>query len=120
CVDARPGDRDGAGGVPGLGQVSATASSPLTEVAEHTTHAPPGPPRTGWRLLLAPGWLRVPWMTALFFGIGFGIVVGLRALARWEPVLDWIVIVTVAALITAPIGFLAGIGAFDYWVHYVL
>ena len=59
-------------------------------------------------------------MTALFFGIGFGIVVGLRALAGWDPVLDWLIIVTVAALITAPIGFLAGIGTFDYWTRYVL
>jgi len=37
------------------------------------------PPPTGWRRLLAPGWLRVPWMMALFFGIGAGIVV----LVRW-------------------------------------
>ena len=59
-------------------------------------------------------------MTALFFWIGFGIVVGIRALAGWEPVLDWLIIVTVAALITAPIGFLAGIGAFDYWTYYAL
>src|SRR6188474_194953 len=59
-------------------------------------------------------------MTALFFFIGMGIVVGLRALAGWEPVFDWLIIVTVGALITAPIGFLAGIGAFDYWVKYCL
>ena len=55
-------------------------------------------------------------MTPLFFGIGFGIVVGLRSLAGYDPAVDWLIIVTVAGLITAPIGFLAGIGAFDYWV----
>ena len=30
------------------------------------------------------------------------------------------IIVTIAGLITAPIGFLAGIGAFDYWTYYAL
>ena len=92
----------------------------MTELVEHTQHAPPAPPPTGFHRLLAPGWLRAPWMTALFFFIGMGIVVGLRALAGWEPVFDWLIIVTVGALITAPIGFLAGIGAFDYWVKYCL
>src|SRR6187549_3001029 len=59
-------------------------------------------------------------MTPLFFFIGLGIVVGLRSLGHYEPVWDWLIIVTVAGLITAPIGFLAGIGAFDYWVKYCL
>src|SRR5215218_3608353 len=59
-------------------------------------------------------------MVPLFFGIGFVIVVGLRSLAGWEPYLDWLLVVPVAGLIPAPIGFLAGIGAFDYWVYYVL
>jgi hypothetical protein len=47
----------------------------VTDVAlhdPHAVHAPPPPPPTGFRRLLAPGWLRVPWMTALFFGIGSG------------------------------------------------
>ena len=92
----------------------------MTELIEQTRHAPAKPPPTGWRRVLAPGWLRVPWMTALFFFIGMGIVVGLRSLAGWEPVWDWLIIVSIGALITAPIGFLAGIGAFDYWVKYVL
>jgi cytochrome c oxidase subunit I len=87
-------------------------------VDEHATHehaAPAEPPR-GWRRLLAPGWLRVLWMTPLFFAIGFGIVVGIRALAGWDPILFWEAIITVGALTTAPIGFLAGLGAFDYWL----
>src|SRR5438067_13378691 len=92
----------------------------MTTVVEHEPHAPPAPSPTGWRRALAPGWLRVPWMTALFFGIGVLVVVGLRSIAHYEPVWDWLLIVTVAALITAPIGFLAGIGAFDYWVRYAL
>jgi cytochrome c oxidase subunit 1 len=92
----------------------------VTEVVEHTPQAPPAPPRTGWRRVLAPGWLRVPWMTTLFFGIGFGLVTGIRWWAGYDPILDWLVIVTVAALITAPVGFLAAIGAFDYWTYYAL
>jgi cytochrome c oxidase subunit I len=73
--------------------------------------------RSRWRrLLLGPGWVRAAWMTPLFFAIGFGIVVGIRALAGWDPVLNWEAIITVAALTTAPIGFLAGLGAFDYWL----
>ena len=93
----------------------------MTEVVDHTPHAPPAPPRTGWsRWLLGPGFVRAAWMTPLFFGIGFVIVVGLRSLAGYEPVYDWLIIVTIAGLITAPLGFLAGIGAFDYWTYYAL
>ena len=93
----------------------------MTEVLDQTPHAPPAPPRSRWhRLLLGPGFIRAAWMTALFFGIGFGLVVGLRSLAGYDPAVDWLIIVTVAGLITAPLGFLAGLGAFDYWVYYAL
>ncbi len=78
----------------------------------------PGP--TGWRRWVVGGWLRTIWMVPLFWFLGFGIVVGLRALAGWEPVVDWGVITVVATLTLAPIGFLAGIGAFDYWVSYFI
>jgi cytochrome c oxidase subunit 1 len=59
-------------------------------------------------------------MTPLFFLIGMGIVVGIRALAGWHPYLDWEVVIVVGGLTMAPIGFLAGIGAFDYWTRYAL
>jgi cytochrome c oxidase subunit I len=79
------------------------------------------PPPTGWRhYLLGPGWIRAIWMTALFFGLGLGLVVGLRALAGWDPIFFWEAIITVAALVAAPVGFLAGLGAFDYWVAWAL
>jgi cytochrome c oxidase subunit I len=87
----------------------------VEEHAAHDVHAPP-PRRHGWRRLLAPGWLRVLWMTPLFFGIGFLLVVGIRELAGYEPVVFWEAIITVAALVAAPLGFLAGLGAFDYWL----
>jgi cytochrome c oxidase subunit I len=92
------------------------STATVDEHGAHEVHAPKPPP-TGWRrYLLAPGWIRAIWMTALFFGIGFGIVVGIRALAGWDPVIFWDAIIVVAALTTAPIGFLAGLGAFDYWL----
>jgi cytochrome c oxidase subunit I len=92
----------------------------VTTVAEHTPHAPPAPPRTGWRKALGPGWLRTAWMTPLFFGIGFALVVLIRLWAGYEPVVDWLVVVTVAALTAAPLGFLAGLGGFDYWTRYAI
>jgi hypothetical protein len=78
----------------------------------HEHAAPPAP--TGWRRLTAPGWLRVPWMIAVFFGIGAGITVLVRWLEGWHPIWKGSIITTVE-LTTVPLGFLAGIGAFDYW-----
>ena len=91
--------------------------------ADHDLHAAPPAgqgPRTVRQHLLMWGWIRAAWMTALFTAIGFGITVGLRALGGYDPLLDWEVLVTVSALTAAPIGFLAGLGAFDYWVHYAI
>ncbi len=59
-------------------------------------------------------------MTPLFGGIGFGLVVLARWAGHWHPILATAPLVLVAGLVTAPIGFLAGIGAFDYWVYYAL
>jgi cytochrome c oxidase subunit 1 len=94
----------------------------VTDLALHdpnTSHAPPKPPPTGFRRLLAPGWLRVPWMTALFFGIGAGITCLVRWLEGWDPVWDGQVMTTVQ-LTAVPIGFLAAIGGFDYWARYAI
>src|ERR687885_983948 len=85
----------------------------------HVAHGPKPPPR-GFRRLLYPGFLRAAWMTPLFFGIGCGIVVLLRWWGGWHPIWFGSVIVLVAALTAGPIGFLAGIGAFDYWVRYAI
>src|SRR6266702_51908 len=76
------------------------------------------PPPGGMRRLLYPGFLRAAWMTPLFFGIGSAIVVLCRWWGGWDPIWFGEVIVLIGALIAAPIGFLAGIGAFDYWVKY--
>jgi cytochrome c oxidase subunit I len=93
----------------------------VTETHEgHAVHHGPPPPPRGWRRLLYPGLLRAAWMTPLFFGIGCAIVVLCRWWGGWHPIWFGEVIVLVGALTAAPIGFLAGIGAFDYWARYAI
>jgi cytochrome c oxidase subunit 1 len=96
----------------------------VTEIVHHedtltTEHAPPPPPRRGLRRLSGPGYLRAAWVTPLFWAIGFGLVAFFRWLGGYDPTLDWNVITVVAFLTTMPIGFLLGIGAFDYWLYYI-
>jgi cytochrome c oxidase subunit I len=90
----------------------------MTETTPHDTHNGGPPHRRHW--LLRAGWPRAAWMTGAFFLLGMGIVVGLRALGGYEPPLDWEPVIVVAALTMAPLGFLAGLGGFDYWVAYAL
>ena len=52
--------------------------------------------------LLAPGWYRAFLGMALGFALGMGIVVAVRALYGWDPIVDWDAIITVGALIAAP------------------
>ncbi len=92
-----------------------------TTAAAHDLQHAPSPTGGGVRrLLLGPGLLRGAWMFVLFGWIGFGIVVLVRWGAGWHPILLTEPLVLVAGLVAAPIGFLAGIGAFDYWVYYAL
>jgi cytochrome c oxidase subunit 1 len=68
--------------------------------------------------LFAPGWYRAALGTALGFALGMGIVVLVRSLYGWDPIFDWDAIITVGALIAAPLGYLIGIGCFDYWFRW--
>jgi cytochrome c oxidase subunit I len=68
---------------------------------------------------MRPNLLRAGWVAALFFGIGTYLVVGIRWLAGWDPIYDWTIITLVGALVAAPIGFLLGLGAFDYWLYWI-
>src|SRR5215216_3741839 len=70
------------------------------------------------RRLLAPGWYRAALGIAVGFGLGMGIDCAIRALYGWDPIVDGHAIVTVGALIGAPLGFLVGIGCFDYWLYW--
>ena len=92
-------------------------------VVEHTPHDSghhgAGSPPHRRSLLMRPGFIRAAWCFVLFFLIGLYIVAGVRWLAGWDPVYDWNIIVVVAGLTLAPIGFLLGLGAFDYWLHWI-
>ncbi|HEY7398735.1 MAG TPA: cytochrome c oxidase subunit I [Gaiellaceae bacterium] len=90
----------------------------MTTAAHHPpeVHAPPSP-GTGIHRFLRPGWLRVLWTMPLFSGIGFALVCGIRWIVGWDPIWDGVPIVTVQ-LVTVPLGFLVGLGGFDYWVYY--
>ncbi|MGZ4382221.1 MAG: cbb3-type cytochrome c oxidase subunit I, partial [Gaiellaceae bacterium] len=70
-------------------------------------------------ILLRAGFLRAIWMSFFFFGLAAGITVLVRYLEGWYPLWKGDVITTVT-LTAAPLGFLAGIGVFDYWVSYFL
>src|SRR5579862_7112862 len=91
--------------------------------AAHDTHAHEevvhhGPPaRHGLAKWTGPGWYRISWCIPLFFGIGAGLVVLVRWAAHWHPIWKGTDIVTVE-LTTIPLGFLTGLGGFDFWTRY--
>jgi cytochrome c oxidase subunit 1 len=91
----------------------------VTVVEEHhAVHV--SPPKPLWRrLLLGPGFVRATWTSCLFFGIGAGLMTLIRWLEGWHPIWKGSTITTIE-LAAVPIGFLAGIGVFDYWTRYVL
>ena len=72
------------------------------------------------RLLLGPGFIRAAWMFCLFGAIGFGLVIVFRWWGGWKPLFDMQPITLVSLLVAGPLGFLAGIGAFDYWTRYAI
>jgi cytochrome c oxidase subunit 1 len=78
-----------------------------------------GPARDERSVFLRPNLLRALWVAAVFFLIGMYIVVGIRWIAGWDPTYDWTIIVLVGGLVSAPIGFLVGLGSFDYWLYYL-
>jgi cytochrome c oxidase subunit 1 len=94
----------------------------VTTTAEtsHDVQHAPAPTGGRLRLLYRAGLLRAALWFVLFGGFGFGLVVLIRWLAHWHPILATEPLVLVAALVTAPLGFLSGIGAFDYWARYCI
>ena len=63
------------------------------------------------------GWLRVLWCVPLVGFAGLGLTVLIRYLAHWQPYWYSVPLVTVAT-VSFPLGFLIGIGVFDYWAYY--
>jgi cytochrome c oxidase subunit I len=96
----------------------ATAQRPVAAPDDHGHHGPPPPPPpTGIHRFTRPGWLRALWTTPLVGFLGLGLVCLIRWLAHWDPVWKAMPLVTVST-VTFPIGFLIGIGSFDYWAYY--
>ena len=85
----------------------------------HGHGAPPREPVRGLRYLTVAGWPRALLTAALFYGIGTGIVCFFRWLADYDPVYEWQLVTLIGAMVMAPIGFLTGLGAFDYWLYYI-
>lgn len=96
----------------------------MTSVVEYGTPQGGGPgtgqltPRPRG-IFTRPGFVRAAWCAGVFFVIGMFIVVGIRGLAGWDPIYDWNIIVVVGALTLGPVGFLLGIGVFDYWLYWI-
>ncbi|HST24834.1 MAG TPA: hypothetical protein VLJ76_02490, partial [Gaiellaceae bacterium] len=92
----------------------------MTAVTADHMHSAPAPPRQrGLRRFLQAGYVRCLWTIPLMFGFGAGIMVLVRWLEGWHPVWDGTIITTIS-LATVPLGFLGGIGGFDYWFDYAL
>jgi cytochrome c oxidase subunit 1 len=88
------------------------------EHAPQTPHASPPARPTGWRRWTASGWLRVLWVTPLSFALATAAVAAARAGLGYEPLLagqPWIT----TLLTVVPLGFLVGIGGFDYWAYWI-
>ena len=67
--------------------------------------------------LRGPGWYRATLSQPIAFAFALALVVLVRRLYGWDPLFDWDAIITVA-LITMPLGFIVGIGCFDYWFRW--
>jgi cytochrome c oxidase subunit 1 len=92
-----------------------------TATLEHGPHAPATTPRGGgWSYLTKAGWIRAAWMFVLFGAIGVGLTAVFRWWGGWHPILKTDPTVLVSLLVAAPLGFLSGIGCFDYWAGYAI
>src|SRR3954454_6551996 len=90
----------------------------MTTTEHHDMHPHAAPARpTGIHRWTGPGWLRILWVTPIFAAIGIGLPVLIRLLADWHPIWDGEVIITIER-VTMPLGFLVGLGGFDYWARY--
>src|SRR5215470_15752205 len=95
-----------------------TAVEHHVETNGHNGHYAPPPPPTGIHRFTAPGWWRALWVTPLFGFFWIGVACLIRWAAHWDPIWLAAPILTVG-LVTIPLGFLIGIGGFDYWFYYM-
>jgi cytochrome c oxidase subunit 1 len=90
---------------------------PVESHQERLLHAAPAPPPGGWHRWTRPGWLRILWTTPLTGFAVIGLTCLIRWAAHWYPVWKGVPITTVS-LVGFPLGFLIGLGGFDYWAYY--
>jgi cytochrome c oxidase subunit 1 len=88
-----------------------SSHAPAHAAHGHEQHAPSVP--------LSYWWKRVAWMTPAFFGAGLVLVWLVRAVFGMEPLWNAEAYYTVAILF-AGMGFLTGIGCFDWWLKYAI
>ena len=91
-----------------------TVSAPPAQ-HEHHVQTSDGPPRSVW---IRPGWWRALLWTWVAAGLGIVLPAGIRELLGWDWYSRPVTFTTV--LFLAPIGFILGIGCFDYWFRYVV
>ena len=91
----------------------------VANAEHHDAHRAPvhKKPRNPLSYFIAAGWLRCLWTIPMMFGVGVGIMACVRWLEGWDPIWVGSIVVTIS-LITIPLGFLGGIGAFDFWGRY--
>jgi cytochrome c oxidase subunit I len=82
-----------------------------------TTAAFPSGPRNFPSLVRAPGLLRAAAFTLAGVGFSYGLSALLRYLYHLHPVVDGNAVAPIAML-AAPLFFLVGLGAFDYWFYW--
>jgi cytochrome c oxidase subunit I len=88
------------------------------EAEPDAVHAPPPPPRRGFRRVTGPGWLRTLWLAPLSFGLATLFVIGVRAALGYDPLWELQVLIATWTIIV-PLAFLVGIGGFDYWAYWI-
>ena len=96
-----------------MAAVSTLAPTPTHEVV--TIRTPPGPKRSVW---IRPGW----WRALLWTWTAGGLGIALPAIIRWLLGWDWYSrpVTFTSVLFLMPIGFILGIGCFDYWGRYII
>src|SRR3954471_22967222 len=65
----------------------------------------------------APGLLRGGLFTVLGIAFSYALTIAVRAAYGWDPLVDGEAVLQVA-LLAAPMFFLVGLGAFDYWFYW--
>jgi cytochrome c oxidase subunit 1 len=96
-----------------------TATDHETQMTPMPAHLQPPPRGPVWRLLFGPGLVRGAWMAVAGFGVGAALVYLLRTWWGWDPAWDNEIVLVIGGMTLGPIFFLGGIGAFDYWLHYL-